>query len=90
MGLRHNYHKGRAAIRNYANFREPSDSLRFKLYWTRSVWSDGRWGAFHLHVQFTFYILIFDVGKLHFATLKNEFRFLRNIFILYIDIIYVR
>ena len=29
---RRNYHKGRAAIRHYANLREPSDSLRFKLY----------------------------------------------------------
>ena len=27
------YHKGRAAIRHYANLPEPSDSLRFKLYW---------------------------------------------------------
>ena len=32
VGRRCNYHKGRAAIRHYANLREPSDSLRFKLY----------------------------------------------------------
>ena len=28
---RRNYHKGRAAIRHYANLREPSDSLSLKL-----------------------------------------------------------
>ena len=32
LGRRRNYHKGRAAIRHYANLREPSDSLSFKLY----------------------------------------------------------
>ena len=32
LGRRRNYHEGRAAIRHYANLREPSDSLRFKLY----------------------------------------------------------
>ena len=31
LGRRLNYHKGRAAIRHYADLREPSDSLRFKL-----------------------------------------------------------
>ena len=31
LGPRRNYHKGRAAIRHYANLREPSDSLCFKL-----------------------------------------------------------
>ena len=32
LGRRRNYHKGRAALRHYANLREPLDSLRFKLY----------------------------------------------------------
>ena len=32
LGRRRNYHKGRAAIRHYANQPEPSDSLPFKLY----------------------------------------------------------
>ena len=32
MGRQHNYHKGQAAIRHYANLRESPDSIRFKLY----------------------------------------------------------
>ena len=32
LGRCRNYHKGRAAIRHYADLREPSDTLRFKLY----------------------------------------------------------
>ena len=32
LGCQRNYYKGRAAIRHYANLREPSNSLRFKLY----------------------------------------------------------
>ena len=49
LGRRHNYHKGRAAIRHYANQPEPSDSIRFKLYTmmdnvdtsTGMLWSPG-------------------------------------------------
>ena len=33
LGPRRNYHKERAALRHYANLREPSDSLRFKHYY---------------------------------------------------------
>ena len=32
LGPRRNYHKGRAVIRHYANLRELSNNLRFKLY----------------------------------------------------------
>ena len=39
LGRQRKYHKGQAAIRHYANLREPSFNLRFKLYYVYSCLS---------------------------------------------------
>ena len=41
LGRRHNYHKGRAAIRHYANLRKSSDNLRFSCSGGAGCWQSG-------------------------------------------------
>ena len=52
LGRQRNYHKGRAAIRHYANILEPSFNLRFKLY-SGHCTVMRMWGSIYPHISTT-------------------------------------
>ena len=49
LGRHCNYHKGRGAIRHYANLREPLENPRFKLYYLVPTIGDQVLAEIHTH-----------------------------------------
>ena len=72
LGCQFNYHKGRAAIRHYANLREPLFNLSFRLYpavWVHPAMSPGwGWDRPHFHPKYFYCVvkfLCFDTASSH-------------------------